>query len=66
LDLEASPEVVPSCVGLVVAAVVRPVQRVLDDVFGLVGDVEQAPDLGNGEREQSADGLRGRARRGRG
>jgi hypothetical protein len=56
LGLEATSEVVAACVGLVVAAEVRPVQCVLDDVFGLVSDVEQSFDLGNGEREQPAGG----------
>jgi hypothetical protein len=41
LDFEASAEVVAARVGLVSAAEARPVQRVLDEVFGLVGDVEQ-------------------------
>jgi hypothetical protein len=40
LDLEASLEVMCSGVGLVLAAVGRPPHRGVDDVFGLVTDVE--------------------------
>jgi len=40
LDLEASSEVTALGVGLVFASVDRPAHRGVDDVFGLVADVE--------------------------
>jgi len=49
LDLEASSEVMFSSVGLLLAAVGRPPRRGVDGVFGLVADVEQASDLGQGQ-----------------
>jgi hypothetical protein len=54
LDLEASPEVVPASVGLVLSPEARPVQRVVNEVFNLVADVEQASDLSDGERDLAA------------
>jgi hypothetical protein len=51
LDLEASGEVVRSGVGLVLAAVGRPVQGGVDGVFGLVTEVEQSTDLGEGQTD---------------
>jgi hypothetical protein len=53
LDLESPPEVVAAGVGLVSAAEAGPVQRVVDDLRRLTNDVEQASDLGNGERDHS-------------
>lgn len=42
-----------ACLGLVSAAEARPVQRVLDDLRRPVADVEQARDLGEGERDHA-------------
>ena len=39
MELEAALDVVPSCVCLMVAPEVGPVQRVFDGSFGLVSDV---------------------------
>ena len=43
-----------SGVGLVLASVGRPPHRGVDDVFGLVSDVEQAADLGQGQPDPVA------------
>lgn len=53
MDLEASSEVMAARLGLVVAAEARPVQRVLDDLRRLATDVEQARNLGKGERDHA-------------
>ena len=55
MDLEASLEVMCSGVGLVLAAVGRPPHRRVDDVFGLVTDVEQSADLGEGQADPVAE-----------
>jgi len=60
LDLEASSEVMFSSVGLVLAAVGRPPHRGVDGVFGLVADVEQASDLGQGQADPAPERGRGR------
>ena len=49
MDLEASGEVMRSGIGLVLTAVGGPVHRGVNGVFGLVTEVEQAPDLGEGQ-----------------
>jgi len=56
------PEVMPARVGLVCAAPCGPVKPVVSGVAVVAGEVEQAPDLGEGEPDQAA----GRARGGRG
>ena len=45
---------VPSGVCLVFAPPGRPAKAVVDGVIVLVGEVEQASDLGDGERDQAA------------
>ena len=64
MELEAALDVVPSCVCLMVAPEAGPVQRVFDGSFGLVSDVEQASDLGDGEGDHPAAGWLGWARLG--
>ena len=59
MELEAALDVVPSCVCLMVAPEAGPVQRVFDGSFGLVSDVEQASDLGDGEGDHPAAGWLG-------
>jgi hypothetical protein len=54
LDLETSSEVVSASLGLVLAAEAGPVQCMLDGFCRLAQDVEQACDLGDGERDQSS------------
>jgi hypothetical protein len=53
LDLEALGEVVPAGFGLVSAAVEGPGHRGVNELFGLVADVEQASDLGEAQADQS-------------
>jgi hypothetical protein len=55
--------VVSSCVCLVLAAPGRPTKALLDDGILVVKKVEQASDLGEGQRDQTAD-LAGPARGG--
>jgi hypothetical protein len=51
LDLEASGEVVSAGIGLVFAAVDRPGHGRVDESFGLLTEVEQAPDLGQAQAD---------------
>jgi hypothetical protein len=53
LDLEPASEVVTAGLCLVSAAEVRPVQRVLDDLCRLPGEVEQPSNLGDGQRDHA-------------
>ena len=54
LEAHAVPEVVPACVGLVLAAPCGPVKPVVNGVAVVSGEVEQAPDLADGEPGQAA------------
>ncbi len=54
-SLEVSLEVMCSGVGLVLVAVGRPPHRGVDDVFGLVTDVEQPADLGESQADPVAE-----------
>jgi hypothetical protein len=49
LDLESSGEVMSAGFGLVFAAVDRPAYGCMDELFGLVTEVEQASDLGQAQ-----------------
>ncbi len=53
------PEVMPACVGLVLAAPCGPVKPVVNGAAVAAGEVEQAPDLFDGERDQPAGPARG-------
>jgi hypothetical protein len=53
LDLKSTPEVVTAGLRLVLAAEAGPMQCVLDDFRHLANDIEQACDLGDGERDHS-------------
>jgi hypothetical protein len=55
LDLEASGEVVCAGLGLMLAAIGRPVHRGVNNMFGLVTDVEQAPDFGEGQADPTTE-----------
>ena len=44
----------PAGVGLVLSPEARPGQRMVNEVFRLVADVEQASDLSDGERDLAA------------
>ena len=54
LEAQAAPEVMPACVGLVRAAPCGPVKPVVNGVAVVAGEVEQAPDLADGEPDQAA------------
>lgn len=47
-----------SCVCLVCAAPGRPAKALVDGVIALADEVEQASDLGDGERDQAAGSVR--------
>jgi hypothetical protein len=55
LDLEASGEVMCLGIGLVLTPVGGPVHRGVDDAFGLVTEVEQAPDFGEGQADPPSE-----------
>jgi hypothetical protein len=52
LQFEAAPEVVPSCLGLVLASPDGPGQGLLYGAFSLVADVEEASGLGHAQLDQ--------------
>jgi hypothetical protein len=54
LDLGASPELVSTGLGLMLAAEAGPVERMLDGFRCLSQDVEQACDFGDGKWDHSS------------
>ena len=54
LEAQAPPEVMPSGVALVLAAPGGPVKPVVKGLVVVAGQVEQAADLGDGQRDQAA------------
>ena len=62
LQAETAPEVMPSRVALVLAAPGGPVKPVVKGLMVVAGQVEQAADLGDGQRDQAAAFAAGRRR----
>jgi len=54
LEAQTPPEVVPAGSGLVFPADDRPVKAVVNSLFGVAGEVEQAADLAEGQADQPA------------
>ena len=55
MDLEAAGDVMFARLGLMLATVGGPVHRGVDDAFGLVADVEQAPDFGECQADPASE-----------
>jgi len=59
LEAQTAPEVMPARVGLVLATPCGPVKPVVNGAAVVAGEVEQAPDLADGEPDQAAGPTRG-------